>query len=912
MKTAYKIGLGVAFCGLFLGLAILGVSVKVETKPDSASASTVTMMWINGTHGSNPQVTPGTTVTVTWQAPAGYSYCNTGVSPTLPLPAFWGGNQPVGMDKATSGSYTVVAQQSMRFQLQCAVDKNSPMTIEDGVAVDVIQATAGSSNSTSASFCPSGNITTSAAVYCQKSGANWSNLCTPKYNITTSLTNNSSLNLQYTVPSTHCASIRVHAFVDSTEVAVSPYLGHYGSLPSHSLPKSATLSLGNVTAGSHTISLQGEVDGLDCGGGNRGLASWGGNVVVTPAINQCTNTTTCTPNGTLTQKCVGNSIYNFDSCSTQGSLVQNCSGSCLDGVCVTNVNNNCVPNGTVTQKCVGNSVYNFNSCDTQLGLVQNCSGSCSSGACVNTVTNNNLSVTTNPASNIVNNSATLNGYLNNLGADPSVSVWFQWGTTTSYSNGDTTASTKSAAGPFSFTITSLTPNTQYHFRAVAENGTGRMYGEDRSFTSAQTASLGQVQTLSANTITTTSVNLNGQLSSLGGASSGQVFFQWGPTVTYGNVTTNQTQNVSGPFSQVISGLATGTTYHFRAGLTTSAGTVYGDDQTFTTNQNNNGGGNTCTSGQNYTQKCSGSGLYWFDSCGNQTSWTNLCGYNQTCSNNTCVNINNNNNNNYNNNYYYTQNSYQRCSGNYLTWYDSYGNAGSSQYCSGGCNGNVCNNNNNNNNFSNLSVNVQARNLSTGNLNWSNNISASPSDILQFQIAVQVNSNNYYNNVTVRDVLPNNLYYNNSLMVDGVSNSGSIITGINLGSTTQSHTITYQVQVAAAQNFNFNSSPVLYDAVTATSTDGGYGSGSASVTVNRQGVLGATDVSTGPLTGNFLVDSFLLPLALALAGVWAWKSGILNNLAIAGWVNGKKSKISNFVSGKALESKIAEIKAKEKL
>ena len=50
----------------------------------------------------------------------------------------------------------------------------------------------------------------------------------------------------------------------------------------------------------------------------------------------------------------------------------------------------------------------------------------------------------------------------------------------------------------------------------------------------------------------------------------------------------------------------------------------------------------------------------------------------------------------------TYHSYQRCNGSYLYWYDSCGNQQDSQYCSGGCYNNYCQNNNNNynNNYNN--------------------------------------------------------------------------------------------------------------------------------------------------------------------------------------------------------------------
>lgn len=166
----------------------------------------------------------------------------------------------------------------------------------------------------------------------------------------------------------------------------------------------------------------------------------------------------------------------------------------------------------------------------------------------------------------------------------------------------------------------------------------------------------------------------------------------------------------------------------------------------------------------------------------------------------------------------------------------------------------------------------ARNLSVGNLTWSNSVSARPNDIIQFNIAILTSSSQYVNNLAVRDVLPANLIYNNGLTLDGVANTGNIVSGLNIATVSagQTRNITYQAQVAPAQNFS-SSTATLTNSVFVTSGDFGYSPSTsfASVMVTREGVLGATTVSTG-LTNNFLVDSFFLPLLIALIGVWLYK------------------------------------------
>lgn len=321
------------------------------------------------------------------------------------------------------------------------------------------------------------------------------------------------------------------------------------------------------------------------------------------------------------------------------------------------------------------------------------------------------------------------------------------------------------------------------------------------------------------------------------------------------------------------------------------------------------GSNFCSGNsvyQNYrTYTCNNAGTtssYCSNSTNQQLQTT--CASNQTCNNGNCNNVISQ----------CTTHSYFRCDGNGVYWYNScgareelYQACTGNQICPAGSN--VCVNQNIN--LGNLLVNVQVRNLSSGNLAWSTSVPATPADIVQYYVTVQTSNNSIANNIIVKDVLPANLYFYNNVMVDGVANSGNITTGINIGSLSygQTRTITYQAQVASAGNFGFGTT-TLYNAVSASSPNTfNTGTGSAAVTVTRSGVLGATTVSTG-LTNNFWIDSFFLPLMLALLGVWAWKSGIFSNLAIAGWVNTKKERYAAIASQSKLESKIAEIKERE--
>jgi hypothetical protein len=90
-------------------------------------------------------------------------------------------------------------------------------------------------------------------------------------------------------------------------------------------------------------------------------------------------------------------------------------------------------------------------------------------------------VITNPATNIATNLATLNGSVDPHGL--TTTVYFQYGTTTSY--GNTSASQSKTGNVYqnvSANISGLTALTTYHFRIVGTNTGGTTYGSDKTFT----------------------------------------------------------------------------------------------------------------------------------------------------------------------------------------------------------------------------------------------------------------------------------------------------------------------------------------------------------------------------------------------------------------------------------------------
>ena len=188
---------------------------------------------------------------------------------------------------------------------------------------------------------------------------------------------------------------------------------------------------------------------------------------------------------------------------------------------------------------------------------------------------------TQPASNIQGDLATLNGIVNANYVPTSVS--FEYGTTSSY--GTVVNITQGVTGNYPYNvnvvITNLAVSTTYHFRIIATNASGTTKGTDLTFTT-KSGEAPLVVTLAATNTTPSGAHLNGTV--LPNNLSTTVTFEFGTTTVYGNTVSATQSPVSGNTSvQVsadVSNLILGTTYHFRIVATNAAGTSFGNDMTF--------------------------------------------------------------------------------------------------------------------------------------------------------------------------------------------------------------------------------------------------------------------------------------------------------------------------------------------
>ena len=187
-------------------------------------------------------------------------------------------------------------------------------------------------------------------------------------------------------------------------------------------------------------------------------------------------------------------------------------------------------------------------------------------------------VNTLPASAITATGAVLNGSVT-LGPDETL-AWFEWGTDINYGQIDGVTDIPGSSGTVTFTnaLTGLDGDLIYHYRVVAWNSFGIVYGADQSF---QVGLRPTAASLGATGITTNSAALNAAINP--GGRHTTVWFQWGTNTSYGNVTP-VTSVGSGAaslnFSNVISGLSLNTLYHCQVVASNSLGQVTGEDVTF--------------------------------------------------------------------------------------------------------------------------------------------------------------------------------------------------------------------------------------------------------------------------------------------------------------------------------------------
>ena len=209
---------------------------------------------------------------------------------------------------------------------------------------------------------------------------------------------------------------------------------------------------------------------------------------------------------------------------------------------------------------------------------------------VNNTSTSSPSVTTTAASSISSTTATLGGDITDDGGASSTvrGVVYADDAALTTNAATTTENGTFGNGTFSTSISSLTCESTYYFRAYATNPEGIGYGSVLSFTTdacAASSSNPTVTTSAASSIDQTSATLNGTIVSNNNATTttrGFVYAENAALTTNAVTTTENGTYDTGSFTTDLSSLSCGSTYYFRAYATNSEGTGYGAVTSLTT------------------------------------------------------------------------------------------------------------------------------------------------------------------------------------------------------------------------------------------------------------------------------------------------------------------------------------------
>ena len=203
-------------------------------------------------------------------------------------------------------------------------------------------------------------------------------------------------------------------------------------------------------------------------------------------------------------------------------------------------------------------------------------------------------ITTNTATNITDNSATLNGNIVSNGGFTITESGFVYSTTSNPTIGGVgviqiQTSPTITTGDYSENISDLTINQTYYYKAYATNSEGTAYGIEKSFVAQSEPTYAPtVETNSAANISYTTATINGEITSDGGASITESGFVYSttnnPIIGEPGVIQVQTSPVitSGTFSSNLSSLEEGTMYYYKAYAINLSGVGYGNQESFTT------------------------------------------------------------------------------------------------------------------------------------------------------------------------------------------------------------------------------------------------------------------------------------------------------------------------------------------
>ncbi len=196
-------------------------------------------------------------------------------------------------------------------------------------------------------------------------------------------------------------------------------------------------------------------------------------------------------------------------------------------------------------------------------------------------------IITNPnATSVTSTGATLNATVNDNNSNTNT-IQFEYGTSTGYGTtaGATPSTISSGAGntAVSASISSLTPNTLYHFRADATNGSGTTQGSDATFTTLP----GAPTATAATSMFSTNFTANWSAPSPAGTATYTYTVKVATDNGFTNIVSTKSNIASGSLSTGITGLVPGLTYYYEVFAVNATGSsVASNIISVTTNLNN--------------------------------------------------------------------------------------------------------------------------------------------------------------------------------------------------------------------------------------------------------------------------------------------------------------------------------------
>ena len=194
-------------------------------------------------------------------------------------------------------------------------------------------------------------------------------------------------------------------------------------------------------------------------------------------------------------------------------------------------------------------------------------------------------VITNNVTNITTNSATTGGTVSSSGNGTVSARGVCWSTSQNPTINNSHTADGSGIGGFTSNITGLTENTTYYVRAYATNDAGTSYGEQKTFITLHDVTLPTVTTNNVSNITTSTATSGGNVTSAGYGIVSSKGVCWStnqnPTINDSHTTNG---SGTGSFTSNLTDLNSNTTYYVRAYATNETGTAYGNQVTFTTDQ----------------------------------------------------------------------------------------------------------------------------------------------------------------------------------------------------------------------------------------------------------------------------------------------------------------------------------------